>query len=62
MTWFRSSALITGVVAAVIVLVVVWILNLIAPSGDFGWALGVSVISAFFAAYFGHIAGYRERR
>ena len=62
MTWFRTSAVVTGIVAALIVLVVVWILNLIVPTRDFGWALGVSVVNAFFAGYFGHIAGYREGR
>ena len=61
--WFRTSALVTGLVAAVVVLIVVYILNLIspAPAGGFGWALGVSVVNAFFAGYFGHIAGLRDR-
>ncbi|MGQ9684140.1 MAG: hypothetical protein ACUVX9_16545 [Anaerolineae bacterium] len=55
--------MVTGIVAAVVTLVVVYILSLIvSPGPSFGWALGVSVVNAFFAGYFGHIAGYREGR
>ena len=61
--WFRGSAVVTGIVAAVVTLVVVYILSLIvSPGPSFGWALGVSVVNAFFAGYFGHIAGTRSAR
>jgi hypothetical protein len=60
--WISGSAAVTGIVAAVIVAIVVWILNAISPATGFGWAIGVAVVCSFFAGYFGHIAGGRARR
>ena len=60
MNWFSSNAILTGIVAGLVTLVVVFILGAIVPTDGFTWALGVATISAFFAGYFGHIAGARR--
>jgi hypothetical protein len=60
MTWITGRALVTGIVAGLIGLVVILILGAIAPTAGFTWALGVGTITAFFAGYFGHIAGARR--
>ena len=60
MTWLSGRALVTGIVAGVIGLIVILILGALAPTQGFDWALGVGTITAFFAGYFGHIAGARQ--
>ena len=60
MTWITGRALVTGIVAGLIGLVVILILGAIAPTAGFTWALGVGTITAFFAGYLGHIAGARR--
>lgn len=60
MNWLSTRALVTGIVAGLIVLVVVFILGAIVPTDGFNWALGVATINGFFAGYFGHIAGARQ--
>jgi len=60
MTWISGRALVTGVIAGLIGLIVIIILGAIAPTAGFTWALGVGTITAFFAGYFGHIAGARR--
>ncbi len=61
MTWLSGNALVTGIVAGLIGLIVIFILGAIVPTAGFTWALGVGTITAFFAGYFGHIAGTRRR-
>ena len=60
MTWITGRAFVTGIVAGLIGLVVILILGAIAPTAGLTWALGVGTITAFFAGYFGHIAGARR--
>lgn len=60
MTWITGRAFVTGIVAGLIGLIVIIILGAIAPTAGFTWALGVGTITAFFAGYFGHIAGARR--
>lgn len=60
MNWLNSGALVTGVIAGIVVLVVTLILGAIFPTVGFEWALGVATVNGFFAGYFGHIAGARR--
>ena len=62
MNWLSGRALVTGIVAGLVVLIVTLILGAIVPTDGFTWALGVATVNGFFAGYFGHIAGYREAR
>ncbi len=62
MSWWSTRALVTGVIAGVIVLIVTIILGAIFPTTGFDWALGVATVNGFFAGYFGHIAGARSAR
>ena len=63
MLWIRGGALLTGlaaVVAGAIVLFVVQAFDPI-PGSCFSWAMGVTLVTAFFAGYFGYLAGIRAR-
>lgn len=57
-----SGAVIAGIVALVVNLIIAWVIALLFPVIDLGWALTMVAITSFFAGLFGYFGGARQVR
>lgn len=57
-----SGAFMSGIVSLIVNLIVTYIIHLIFPSGDLGWALTLVAITSFFAGFFGYYSAFRQVR
>ena len=55
-----GGAALAGVVALIVNLIVAWVLAMIFPAIDMGWALTMVAITSFFAGLFGYFGGARQ--
>lgn len=54
-----GGAAAAGVVSLIVNLIVAWIIALIFPAIDLGWALTIVAITSFFAGFFGYYGAMR---
>ena len=55
-----GGAVLAGVISLIVNLIVAWVIALIFPTLDMGWALTMVAITSFFAGLFGYFGGARQ--
>ncbi len=55
-----GGAVMSGILSLVINLVVTYIISLLFPTTDLGWAMTLVAIASFFAGFFGYYGGHRQ--
>jgi protein-S-isoprenylcysteine O-methyltransferase Ste14 len=55
-----GGAFLAGIVALVVNLIVTWVVAMIFPTADLGWALTLVAITSFFAGFFGYYGAFRQ--
>ncbi|MEZ4864965.1 MAG: hypothetical protein R3C14_26865 [Caldilineaceae bacterium] len=57
-----GGAVMAGIVSLIVNLIVTWIIALIFPTLDLGWALTMVAITSFFAGFFSYYGAARQSR
>ncbi|MEZ4616063.1 MAG: hypothetical protein R2867_11260 [Caldilineaceae bacterium] len=55
-----GGAVMAGVISLIVNVIVVWVLSLIFPTVDLGWALTMVAITSFFAGLFSYYGAARQ--
>ena len=55
-----GGAVLAGAISLIVNLIVAWVIALIFPAIDMGWALTMVAITSFFAGLFGYYGGARQ--
>ncbi|RIK44493.1 MAG: hypothetical protein DCC55_02180 [Chloroflexi bacterium] len=55
-----GGAVLAGIISLVVNLIVTWIVAMLFPTADLGWALTLVAITSFFAGFFGYYGAARQ--
>jgi hypothetical protein len=57
-----GGAFMAGIVSLIVNLIVTYVISLLFPTPDLGWALTLVAITSFFAGFFGYYGAFNQSR